>query len=219
MEHLPPAPACVSTRQRPQSLDEAKALLCWLGAEHYHLGWMTGTGGGLSLRFDDTIIVTPSGQAKELLDPDCLFCCDLDGTPHDGSANPSQSLRLFIAIHQQRQAGAVFHSHALPTMLVTQLETSNVLSIRDIEMIKGITGNVARSGLHMPIIANAANEADLEPDLCHAMANSASACHGVLVRNHGIFSWGDDWLLAKRHAECFDYLCRAVVEQHRLGLR
>ena len=40
----------------------------------------------------------------------------------------------------------------------------------------------------------------------------------VLVRGHGVYAWGRDWVQAKTQAECLDYLFRAVVEAHRLGL-
>jgi methylthioribulose-1-phosphate dehydratase len=40
----------------------------------------------------------------------------------------------------------------------------------------------------------------------------------VLVAGHGVYVWGATWVQAKTQAECYDYLFRAVVEGHRLGL-
>ena len=40
----------------------------------------------------------------------------------------------------------------------------------------------------------------------------------VIVAGHGVYVWGRDWVEAKRHAECYDYLFGAAVEMHRLGL-
>ena len=43
-------------------------------------------------------------------------------------------------------------------------------------------------------------------------------CHAILVRRHGVYVWGDTWLAAKRHAECYDYLFQAAVEMKRHGI-
>jgi ribulose-5-phosphate 4-epimerase/fuculose-1-phosphate aldolase len=40
----------------------------------------------------------------------------------------------------------------------------------------------------------------------------------VLVAGHGVYVWGPTWVSAKTQAECYDYLFRAAVEAHRLGL-
>ena len=44
------------------------------------------------------------------------------------------------------------------------------------------------------------------------------AVDAVLVAGHGVYVWGADWVQAKSQAECYDWLFRAVVEAHRLGL-
>ncbi|MCO5608260.1 hypothetical protein L7F22_062466 [Adiantum nelumboides] len=40
----------------------------------------------------------------------------------------------------------------------------------------------------------------------------------VLVRNHGIYVWGDSWITAKTQAECYHYLFDAALRLHNLGL-
>ncbi|KAL5719495.1 hypothetical protein ACHQM5_012261 [Ranunculus cassubicifolius] len=40
----------------------------------------------------------------------------------------------------------------------------------------------------------------------------------VLVRNHGIYVWGDSWISAKTQAECYHYLFEAAIKLHQLGL-
>jgi ribulose-5-phosphate 4-epimerase/fuculose-1-phosphate aldolase len=42
--------------------------------------------------------------------------------------------------------------------------------------------------------------------------------NAVLVRRHGVYVWGHDWVEAKTQAECYDYLFGAAVRMHELGL-
>lgn len=40
----------------------------------------------------------------------------------------------------------------------------------------------------------------------------------VLVRNHGLYVWGDSWISAKTQAKCYHYLFDAAIRLHQLGL-
>lgn len=62
-------------------LAEAKALVCELCRSFYSLGWVSGTGGGLSIKVGDRIVMAPSGVQKERMAPDDLFI--LDGASGD----------------------------------------------------------------------------------------------------------------------------------------
>ena len=39
--------------------DDAKALICELGRRFYDLGWVSGTGGGISLRLGERVFMRP----------------------------------------------------------------------------------------------------------------------------------------------------------------
>ena len=42
----------------------------------YSLGWVTGTGGGVSIRHGDHIFLAPSGVQKEMMQPTDMFVMD-----------------------------------------------------------------------------------------------------------------------------------------------
>jgi len=90
--------------------------------------------------------------------------------------------------------------------------------ITHIEMLKGMA-EVGYTDRHrVPIIENTPREHQLEQAITQAIADAPEHTHAVLVRRHGVYVWGDTWLAAKRHAECYDYLFQAAVEMHRLGI-
>jgi len=45
------------------TVEEAKSLICELCADYYKQGWVSGTGGGMSIRAGDKIVMAPSGSA------------------------------------------------------------------------------------------------------------------------------------------------------------
>ncbi|KAK3078610.1 Methylthioribulose-1-phosphate dehydratase, partial [Coniosporium uncinatum] len=51
-------------------------LICELCRKFYTLGWVTGTGGGTSIRHGDHIFIAPSGVQKELMQPSDMFVLD-----------------------------------------------------------------------------------------------------------------------------------------------
>lgn len=50
--------------------------ICTLCRQFYTHGWVTGTGGGVSIRNDKHIFIAPSGQQKELMQPTDMFVMD-----------------------------------------------------------------------------------------------------------------------------------------------
>jgi methylthioribulose 1-phosphate dehydratase/enolase-phosphatase E1 len=204
---------------------EIRSLVCELCRQFYQLGWVTGTGGSISIRHEENIFMTPSGVQKERIQPDELFIVDFKGeiikapeAKGGGSAKLSDCAPLFLHAYNQRNAGAVLHSHGLYCNLVTLLcEGRNEFRISQQEMIKGIEGHGYFDELVIPIIENTAWEHELADSLGATIANYPKAC-AVLVRQHGMYVWGKTWEQAKRHGECLHYLFEAFVNAHKLGV-
>nr|KJB13338.1 hypothetical protein B456_002G069300 [Gossypium raimondii]KJB13341.1 hypothetical protein B456_002G069300 [Gossypium raimondii] len=85
------------------------------------------------------------------------------------------------------------------------------------EMIKGIQGHGYYDELVIPIIENTAYENELTDSLAKAI-EAYPKTTAVLVRNHGIYVWGDSWISAKTQSECYHYLFDAAIKLHQLGL-
>lgn len=214
---------------------EAKALLTELCRQFYHLGWVGGTGGSITLKVHDDsipksqqlVIMSPSGVQKERMLAEDMYVLSADGSvvsspspkpyPHK-PPKCSDCGPLFMKAYQMRSAGAVIHSHGLESCLVTMMNpTSKEFRITHMEMIKGIQGHGYYDELVVPIIENSAHERDLTDALASAI-EAYPKTTAVLVRNHGIYVWGDSWISAKTQAECYHYLFDAAIKLYQMGL-
>jgi methylthioribulose-1-phosphate dehydratase len=199
---------------------DPRSLIVELCRQFYAHGWVSGTGGGISIRAGDRIYVAPSGVQKERLRPGDMFVVDLDGkvieAPDDPGLRVSACAPLFLHAYRLRGAGAVIHSHSVHAMMAT-LVFDQVFEVTHLEMMKGITGTMYRDRLVVPIIENTPHEHELADTMAEAMQAHPRA-HAVLVRRHGVYVWGADWVQAKTHAECYDYLFDAAVRMRQIGV-
>ena len=210
-------------------------LICELCRQFYGLGWVSGTGGGISIRDDEGIHMAPSGVQKEriapadvyLLDPADLERCRVLRSPTNPALEVSECQPLFYNAYRLRGAGAVIHSHSVWAVLAARLACSHgatgprgeagVFVSEGLEMQKGLRGKGCFDRVEVPIIANTPREAALTDSMAEAMVRHPDV-DAVIVAGHGVYVWGTTWVSAKTQAECYDYLFRAAVEAHRLGL-
>ncbi len=202
---------------------EARLRVCELCRHLYQLGWASGTGGGFSLRQGDRIYVAPSGVPKESIRPDEVFVTDLDGRVlTSGHGRISACTPLFLHAYRLRSAGAVLHSHSLNACLASLVCTQKtahgpVFRIRGLEMVKGLQGGHVDEIYEIPVIDNMPYEHELADHLQEAILAYPNS-NAVLVRGHGVYIWGRDWVHTKTQAECYDYLFSASVRLRELGI-
>lgn len=198
----------------------AREIICELCRQFYTQGWVSGTGGGISVREGDKIYMAPSGVMKERLSPEDLYVLDDTGQVMEAPKTPGHRVSacapLFLNAFHLRGAGAVLHSHSVNAMLATLLY-DDAFRVTHLEMMKGITGVGFHDELVVPIIENTAHEHELA-DTMAAAIEAYPRSHAVLVRRHGVYVWGADWVQAKTHAECYDYLFEAAIKMRQLGL-
>jgi methylthioribulose-1-phosphate dehydratase len=203
-------------------------LIAELCQQFYALGWVSGTGGGISIRDAEGVWMAPSGVQKERIDPADVWLL-ADGVwdrvevlerPRDAALRLSECQPLFFNAYRMRDAGAVLHSHSLWAVLAARLARATGLSefrSKNLEMQKGLRGIGCFDELRVPIIPNTPRESQLTQSMAEAIAAYPDV-DAVIVEGHGVYVWGADWAQAKTQAECLDYLMRAAVEAHRIGL-
>uniref|UniRef100_A0A2N9F6H0 Class II aldolase/adducin N-terminal domain-containing protein n=1 Tax=Fagus sylvatica TaxID=28930 RepID=A0A2N9F6H0_FAGSY len=197
-----------------KAVKDTKSLISDLCRQFYNLGWVSGTGGSITIKAHDDsipkpqqlIVMSPSGVQKERMVPEDMYVLSPDGSflsepapkpyPHK-APKCSDCGPLFLKAYDMCNAGAVIHSHGMESCLVTMLNpSSKEFRITHMEMIKGIKGHGYYDELVVPIIENTAYEFELTESLAKAIEAYPKAT-AVLVRNHGIYVWGDSWINAK----------------------
>ncbi|KAF7305301.1 Methylthioribulose-1-phosphate dehydratase [Mycena chlorophos] len=172
----------------------------------YQLGWVTGTGGGITIRQGNLVYIAPSGVQKERILPEHIFVLPYPQpapSPHADRIflrRPAKKLSessctpLFWNTFDMRDAGSCIHTHSQHAVMATLLWTGPTFTISH-QMIKGVRiGGVGRAlsyldTLEVPIIENTPFEVDLKESMAEAMAKYPDAA-GVLVRRHGVYVWG-----------------------------
>ncbi|VEN47311.1 unnamed protein product [Callosobruchus maculatus] len=172
--------------------EHPKNLIPELCRQFYHLGWVTGTGGGISIKHGNKIYIAPSAVQKERIHPSDMFVQTIEGED------------LELPPPEKKLKGKEFKC--------THLEM-----IKGIKNQK--TGKNFRydEELVVPIIENTPFEEDLKDRLADTIREYPHTC-AVLVRRHGVYVWGDTWQQAKTMTECYDYLFDIVVQMKQHGL-
>ncbi|RUS22091.1 methylthioribulose-1-phosphate dehydratase [Endogone sp. FLAS-F59071] len=192
----------------------------------YTLGWVTGTGGGISIRKDEHVFLAPSGVQKERIQPKDLFVMTLSTRTllrQPLIFKPSACTPLFYNAYTMRHAGACIHTHSQSAVMATLLYPGDTFRITHQEMIKGIRRGTSGTNLRyfdtlvVPIVENTPEEEDLTERMALAMQKHTET-NAVLVRRHGVYVWGETWEKAKTMAECYDYLFEIAVKMKSVGL-
>ena len=209
-----------------------RSLIAQLCEQFYRFGWATGTGGGISIRVggpDENrpwrVFVAPSGIQKEDMIGDDVFELDMDRNvvhpPRTPNLKQSACTPLWYVVYRNRPtAKAVIHTHSMNAQLATLLdptETSTVLRITHLEMLKGVGHHAYDDILEVPIIDNRPSE-DLLAAQLESVIQKYPNSNCVLVRRHGLYAWGDSWEQAKTQCESFDYLFESCIKLRQMGV-
>ncbi|MCY0876761.1 MAG: methylthioribulose 1-phosphate dehydratase [Firmicutes bacterium] len=200
-------------------LDEAPRL-CELAKTLGERGWLPATSGNLSVIVTAdplTFAVTRSGADKSRLTPADLLTVDADArvlrkASHD--FRPSAEACVHAQIYTKLQSGAVLHVHTLANNLCSDLfAQAGAMIVTGHELLKALDHWEKEATIAIPIVPN---HHDLQ-ELAAAVGDAASASvPGVLVRNHGIYAWGDSLESAFRHLEAFEFLFAYEVMRRTL---
>jgi methylthioribulose-1-phosphate dehydratase len=156
--------------------------------------------------------MSPSGADKGNLLPQQILLIDEKASlVGDHVEKPSAESPLHVRLVTTLNAGAVLHTHSVWSTTLSDLYASDGgLAIEGYEMLKGLTNvNTHEHREWLPILENSQNMTALANTITKALDQSR-ASHGLLIRKHGLYTWGRSLAEAKRHVEILEFLLEAV---------
>lgn len=192
--------------------NQAEALV-QVGREFYSRGWVYGTSGNFSAKISDSplrLLITASGLDKGALISSDFLEIDANAQVLAGNGRPSAETGLHLVIVQQLGAGSVLHTHSIWGTLLSERWAANCgFILEGYEMLKGLAGVSTHEHREwVPIIDNSQDYVSLSATLSSVLEQYPQS-HGVLLRKHGLYTWGRDIAEARRHIEIFEFLFEA----------
>ncbi|MCL6631392.1 MAG: methylthioribulose 1-phosphate dehydratase [Alicyclobacillus herbarius] len=190
------------------AVQQARQTVCQLAAELAGRGWLPATSGNLSIKIADdplVIAITASGWDKQHLREEGVILVGADNCVLERTEQkPSAETAVHTQLYRRFRCGAVLHVHTLYNNLASDLYFSTgFVRLAGYELLKALGHWEEDAAIEVPIVGN---YADLDR-LGEAVASEARPdVPGVLVRNHGIYAWGDTPQDAKRHLEALEWL-------------
>jgi methylthioribulose-1-phosphate dehydratase len=194
--------------------------LAEVGQRCHARGWALGTSGNFSAvitRQPLRLAISASGKDKRILRAEDIVIVGPDGELVEASSGrPSAETHLHLAIARMRQAGAVFHTHSIGSTILSDLYgTAGGLSICGYEMLKGLQGVTTHEHREwIPILENDQDIARLARELESVLEQHPDA-HAILLRRHGLYTWGATLGDAERHVEILEFLFETVCRTLR----
>jgi len=196
------------------TLAEMAPRLAETGRELYGRGWAFGTAGNFSAVLQPeplALAISRSGVDKGQLQAEQILAVDAQGRRVEGEGKPSDETVVHLAVIRERRAGAVLHTHSVwNTLLSEAAGDEGGLDLEGFEMLKGLQGVASHEHVErVPVIPNTQDYSRMSADVALALQRHP-ACHGLLLRGHGLYAWGRDLAEARRHVEIFEFLFEVV---------
>jgi methylthioribulose-1-phosphate dehydratase len=193
--------------------------LAEIGKNFYSRGWVLGTSGNFSavtswqpLR----LAISPTGLDKGSLTAADFLEIDDASNVIRGDGRPSTETMLHLAIIGCVNAGAVLHTHSVWSSVLSNMHAPRGgVTIEGYEMLKGLTGVQTHDHREwLPILNNSQDTFELSQNISRSLCDR-SAIHGLLLRGHGLYSWGASLQEAKRHIEILEFLMEVLIRSHQ----
>lgn len=189
-----------------------------MGREFHARGWAQGTSGNFSAvlsREPLRLAVTSTGLDKSTLTARQFLEIDETAKVHRGTGRPSSETAIHLSVVRERIAGAVLHTHSVwNTILSEAFAAQGGIALEGYEMLKGLDGiSTHQHREWLPILENSQDMVALAKT-AEATLQQYPGAHGLLLRGHGLYTWGRDLAEARRHVEILEFLMEVLGRTH-----
>lgn len=184
-------------------LERLREQVVWVGLEALRRGVVHGTSGNMSLRDLESglIAISPSGIPYPDVTPADVVIVNDEATVVDGSRKPSSETPLHTMIMRARpDIRAIVHTHSHYSTVVSCIRSSLPPILTEACLVVGGTVPVTRYGL--------TGTPDFGESVLEILTPETVA---VILKNHGLLTFGDDFSSALGKAEVVEEAARVYV--------
>jgi len=158
------------------------------------------------------LAITSTGLDKGDLTPAQFLEIDEAANVMRGDGRPSAEALLHLTIVRSVGAGAVLHTHSVwGTVLSGTYAQHGGIALEGYEMLKGLAGvQTHKHREWLPILENSQDMVELADRVSRTLEQTPGI-HGLLLQEHGLYTWGESLTEAKRHVEILEFLMEVLV--------
>ena len=193
------------------------------GRAFYRRGWAVGMSGNFSVllaRRPLRLCLTPAGNESGTFDETNFLEIDDDAEILQGFGRPSDETLLHLSIYRLcPRARCILYSHSVwGTLLADRYYADGGIKLSGYEVLKGIAGVTTHEHVEtIPIIENSQDHL-AQSHVIENVLHESGNIHGIFIRKHGLFTWGETVAEARRHVEIFEHLFE-ILERSQNHLR
>jgi L-fuculose-phosphate aldolase len=181
--------------------------ICRFGRLLHDKGFVAATDGNLSVRLDhESILSTPTGMSKGMMEPEDLVVVDLGGRKMTGRRNVSSEIAMHLLIYRLRpDVRGIVHAHPV---------TATGYAAAGLPLNQALISEIV---LALGCIPLARYGTPGTPELTQALESLVPQYDAILMANHGVVSYGEDLLRAYMKMETVEHFAKITMVTHLLG--
>ena len=187
------------------------AELAETGREFYRRGWARGGSGNFSVlvaRRPLRLCITAAGNEKGTLDDTNFLEIDDDAEILQGFGRPSDDTLLHLSIYRLRpKARSILYSQTVSGILLSdKFYVDGSISLQGFDALRRLAGVESyEQTVRVPIVENSTDQIALSHVIENVLIENPNI-HGIYIRRHGLYSWGETVEAARRNIEIFEFL-------------
>ena len=170
-------------------------------------GYVAASDGNLSVRLDhESVLSTPTGMSKGMLEPEDLVVVDMKGKKIQGRRQVSSEIGMHLLIYALRpDTHGIVHAH--PT-------TATGYAAAGLPLNQALISEIV---LSLGCIPLARYGTPGTPELVDAITPLVPQYDAILMANHGVVTYGEDLTRAYMKMETVEHFAKITLVTHLLG--
>ena len=181
-------------------------------------GMTPATSSNFSMRLDDRhAAITVSGRDKGRLSDADIMVVDFEGRAVGSDHRPSAETLLHTQLYRRfAEIGCVLHTHSVVQTVASRVHAAaGEVRLEGYELLKAFQGNTTHDdAIDLPVLPNSQDMPTLAAQVDSLLDHRCM--WGYLIEGHGLYAWGADMPMARRHLDAFEFLLACDLETRKL---